>query len=322
MNKLIRTGIIYIVPTILILFFMENHLLLVQNSYNKKKRLLENELSKIKVLVLGSSLPANGIDPSYFAVNGFNLANISQSLYYDYELISKYISGMPDLKLVIIGIDYFSLEYKLDENPEYWRSFFYERFFQIPLKSKKHRFDICRFSLIELYGGKRSLECAMKHFKVDLAPDVKDNGAQLPQNGKCSKDKIRGRVLFHHGIMHVKNIEKNMLYLNKMMQLLQSKSVIPVIVTSPLPREYSDYIDKTRYNKMQENVHSICVKYGAKYHNYMFDDRFISEDFADDHLSNIGSKKFSKIVNQEIIAPEMDQINDQKYSEKINTKNP
>jgi len=100
---------------------METNLLKVENSYSKKKRLLEGKLSEYRVLILGSSLPCKGIDPSFFSSSAFNLSNVSQSLYYDSELISKYAPRMPNLKLVIIPIDFYSLEYNLCKSPEFWR---------------------------------------------------------------------------------------------------------------------------------------------------------------------------------------------------------
>ena len=118
-------------PLLILLGYTEYRLAQVPNSYNTKRRLLESKIEQIEIISLGSSHAYRGINPNFWEVLGFNLANSNQSLYYDYRLMSKYVDKMKNLKLVIVPVSYFSLETQLGETIEDWRSFYYFRFWGI-----------------------------------------------------------------------------------------------------------------------------------------------------------------------------------------------
>jgi lysophospholipase L1-like esterase len=302
-KKALKLFLIYILPVILIISSFEYNLSKVKNSYNKKKSFLEESIVEYKVLVLGSSHALSGIDPSFFAKKAFNLANVSQSLYYDFQLFSKYLQETGNLKIVLISLDYFTLEYNLSRCPEYWRTFFYERVYGIPTESKEHQFDISRFSLIRLYAGENSLKYALKLFKVDLAETMRKNG--FYHNFSYAKDLIKNgkeRMDYHRKIMMETNIRANMEYLAKIIELSVANNVIPVIITLPVFHTYSDNIDVTKYQLMQENIDKLCKRYKIQYYNYFYDGRFKVDDFGDsDHLNLKGAEKVSKIINFEIL---------------------
>lgn len=303
MKKYIKIFYIYILPVFLIFFLFEYNLPKVKNSYNKKKNLFEGNISNWEILTLGSSLSLFGIDPVFFDYAGFNLANVSQSLYYDSQLFTNYLKEMKSLRIVLICIDYFSLKFNLSRCPEYWRTFYYERIYGIPIESKDHDLDIARFSLIFLYGRKESFKCALKLFKTDLAEAMKENGwmpylnpkEELIENGKS-------RVAYHHQIMSEDNVSKNMGYLEKIIGISKANGIIPVIITMPVYRTYSDNIDLEEYQLTQRRINWLCKKYGIEYYNYFTDNRFKIYDFYDsDHLNSNGVQKISLIINEEVL---------------------
>jgi len=129
---------------------MEYGLGKIENSYTLKKEQLESKLDLIEVLVLGSSQAARGIDPFCFTMKGYNVANISQSLYYDTRITLTYLDKMPKLKYVIINISYFSLGYQLKDCSELWRDYFYSQCWNIDYYELE-KFDIKRYSKFFLY---------------------------------------------------------------------------------------------------------------------------------------------------------------------------
>ena len=66
-----------------------------------------------------------GVNPNFFSFYGFNLSNVSQSLYYDTRLTLNYIDKMPKLKVIIMSIGYFSFRYQLSKSSEAWREDYY-----------------------------------------------------------------------------------------------------------------------------------------------------------------------------------------------------
>lgn len=301
MKKIIKIFTIYLIPIIFVISFFEYNLPTVKNSYNKKKEFFEKSISENTVLVLGNSHARSGIDPTFFDSKGFNLANGSQSLYYDCQLFSNYLQDMDNLEIVLICVDYFSLEYNLSKSPEYWRAFFYERVYRIPPESKNHYIDFKRFSWIELYGRKRSLTYALNLFKVDLAREMKKNGSDSPYPEGMFKDG-KQRVDFHHSIMNEAHIPANMEYLEKIIEISLANGIIPIIITLPVFHAYSDNIDKKKYQIIQENIDKLCKKYKIQYYNYFYDKRFEIDDFGNaDHMCSKGMEKLSRIINAEIL---------------------
>jgi hypothetical protein len=67
------------------------------NSFSVKKALLERQAQDVEVLVLGSSHAYFDVLPELLGRPAFNLADVSQSLFYDRALLKKYLGRMPSL---------------------------------------------------------------------------------------------------------------------------------------------------------------------------------------------------------------------------------
>ena len=138
------------------LIFLEYQLAQIPNSYTLKKDCIENNLSQVDILILGSSQAYWSINPQPLSPHPCNLANSNQDLYYDYKLLDKYIDKLSHLKLVIISVSYFSLEFRLQNTDESWRKYFYQHFYDIP--TNDNIFNIKNYSLIADYTPEKALE--------------------------------------------------------------------------------------------------------------------------------------------------------------------
>lgn len=67
---------------------------------------MDRHSDKVKILILGSSYAAYGINPAFLADSAFNLALSGQSVKYNLMLLRKYIDKMPHLNKAILGIGY------------------------------------------------------------------------------------------------------------------------------------------------------------------------------------------------------------------------
>jgi len=286
------------------LYFMEYNVADFPNGYICNRLALEKNFDTHEVLILGNSHAAAGADPAYFDRPGINLAYGSQCFYYDHALTERYIKRLPKLKAALIGVSYFSMEYSIFESPEAWRKHFYERFWEIPPPEKYRDQDFRRYSLASLYGYDESA----RHIYKKFFPDVKP----LPQAGN-SQDKVnmtvdlsdeggKKRVAGHRAMCSQKNLAGNLELLNKLIELLKKNGAVPVIVTFPVHSSYSKHIDAQKYESMQKNIKELCGRHNIDYFNYMYDKRLLNEDFYNfDHLNPDGCKKFSKILNEEIL---------------------
>ncbi len=308
MKKLLFKILIFISPVLIGIIIMELGLSSIDNGYSFKKRNFEKNIRSIQVLNLGTSHADYGIDPDYFSLKGFNFANVGQPLYYDNKILQKYIDKMDSLKLVILPISNFAFGYDMSENQEYWRMYFYKRYYDIDNEGGRG-FNLRTISYFALYGQKESLKCLLKGFKVNFAEGYKTNGCLVEKNDTTSYNlkaiseaKGKERAVFVDAGIKTRNYSKNIEYLKSMIEMLRKRNIKVVIITTPVYKTYYDNINRKNYQDMQDNIRSITQEYGIKYYNYINDSRFSIMDFRDnDHLNPSGAAKFSKILNDEFI---------------------
>jgi hypothetical protein len=307
LKKFIVKSLIFIMPFGLIPLFVEYKLGQVPNSYNVKKRLLERHAPEIQAIVMGSSHAYVGIDPKALGCRAFNLANTSQTLYYDSQLLSKYLDRMTSLRLAIITLSYFSLEFRLTDSPEQWRSHFYYYHYGIRNETSNWPLlDLRNYSLIALYGINETRRISNLGYRVNFAEQVDENGwFKSPddvQTLEASEASAQRNIGFHHGFMKPKYIAENLFALQTMIRNLQARKVAVVFVTIPVFHTYAERMSAEKYQTMQEQIERLCQTYGIEYFNYSFDPRFTIEDFQNaDHLNLTGAEKFSAIIKGDFV---------------------
>lgn len=277
----------------------------VPNGYNVKRFYLESQLKDIQVLVFGSSETLWAVDPSYFDLKGFNLADVSQSLFYDYKLLEKYADQMPSLKFAFITISYFSMGYQIHNSIEQWRDYFYYHFWDINSDYIKC-FNLNKYSFITSYSVPITRDYLFMGFDVKLDDTIFTNGWSVIDSSHYSlyKQPINDsygkiRVEYHNSLISEKNYLENINILDTMLHILRTRKVEPIIITIPVYKTYYKYIDTNITRRNNDIISAMCNKYKCKYYNFLTDPRFSVDDFLDnDHLNSQGAKKFSKIINE------------------------
>jgi hypothetical protein len=305
MKKLIYKSILFLLPVIVVACIFEYGLSNVQNSYNIKRSYLENQLPSIEVLLIGNSRTLYGVNPAYFSRTGYNLSNVSQTLYYIKELGIKYVPRMPKLKCVIIDISPTSFGVELIDGKEHWRDYYYTQYWNIDYP-ENNWYDIKRYSKFFLYQPIQSCYYASRFFEVNLAPNLANNGwlyVESPKTKKLITDSMgQKRAAFNNEIFQEDRFVNNVANLDKLVSTIVNNNVKCVLITSPAFKTFTKYIDKVNSERGFAAIKNISRKYHCPYFNYLYDDRFSIEDFSDnDHFCHIGAKKYSKIINDEIV---------------------
>jgi len=300
--------IVFLAPVLIVWSFIEYKLSEIPNSYNQKKVFLEQQLDSIQVLVDGASHNYWGVDPSYFDLHGFNLANTDQSLFYDKRLTLKYIDKMPKLKLVVIEICYISFYYQINNNPiENWRDYFYSQIWDIKANNLP-LWDMRRYSKIALYTPEKVKEYAKNNFKVNLVENLGYNGyyridTQVSgRNFLVTDTEARKRILIWNSLMDTTQYGYIFDDLRSFVSELRSRKIQVVFITTPVTPLISGLCDSKVIQKNDKSVGSLCRMYDCKYFNYFTDNSFTEREFGDvDHLNRIGAAHFSKLINEQII---------------------
>lgn len=296
---------IFLIPIVVVLIGAEYRLTRVRNSYTTKLDLLQTNAAA-EVLVLGSSHAYDGINPEFFSRPGFNMANMSQLFYHDSQILTRFGALLPNLKVVIFSISYFSFEANAGSGPEKWRTFFYRQYYGIPANRWLLRWDVRNYSKLALYGYE-----AVKYVKSlppDLAGSISTTGWQRAPasepTGPLSVDDRTGkeRVQFHHGLMREKYRPESVQALRAGIDLCLGRGITPILLTTPVYHTYADHIDCAKYLWMQECIQGLCSEYQLRYLNYFTDSRFSLADFSDnDHLNANGAEKLSRIIDAEAL---------------------
>jgi hypothetical protein len=285
---------------------MEFFLRQIPNEYTYKKEYLDNHSNEIQTLILGSSHSYFGIDPIYFSQNTFNVAHVSQTLDFDFEILKKYQNNFNSLKNIILPISYFTLQSKLKRGQDSWRIknyvIYYEMDIPYSLSSLSTHIELLssnpfvntkRFASYYIKGH-QNIPCSElgwgTSYNSSNAQDMKKTGKAAAF--RHSKNKDSDENFFH----------ENIITLNSIMEFCVKHDVKLIFITTPAYITYRENLDKEQLSQMIETITEMTEKHANwQYINLLDNPIFTSDDFYDaDHLNEIGAKKLSLLIDKEI----------------------
>lgn len=260
---------------------------------------MEQHAEDVEIIVLGNSHTNNAINPAYVSEKMFNLAISGQEYVYDSFLFFKWAKRYQHLRLVIIPVSYFSF-YKnvIGDGSEKMQEVCY----RIYMNSPYHTYDV-RYNMESLYfsplWGKIMKSISGNYIKWY------DNGwVKWPLSEKSPVwnaehvNKALARIYYAHSYDWV---ESNCSYLTNIIRYCCRHGIRVVLVSTPHTKEYNSCLNPQQIAHTQAMVDKIQKQYAVKYLDYREDNRFADDDFFDQsHLSEVGAKKFTKILMADI----------------------
>jgi hypothetical protein len=304
---------LFCLPLALMLGGVELGLRRVQTSYSKKRHGLDARMASLEVLVTGTSTGMFGVDPSQLTGVAYNVAEASQSVYYDDALVRPRLDAMPQLKVLIVVLSTPSLEMKVGDSPESWREYAYRYYWDAPLEVPGSLFDARMFSVIA-FSPRTSLMAAVRRgFDQDLAPEVRTNGwlpvdrTGAPVNVVEADQNAVDRARLHRKLMSPANLSFNVACLSRLIAAAQAHKVVVAMVLPPVSRFYRRHRDADAVGRLSIALDALAARHpGLRVARYFDDERFVDTDFADsDHLNSDGAVKFSRILDQDIVRPSL-----------------
>lgn len=269
----------------------------------------------IEICNLGSS---HGVNAYRYEDTGdivcFNFALGAQTLSYDLRIIEYYQSRLADGARVIITISPFSF-YGKDET--YMANF--------PSKNRRY-YTFLPSQYIKEYDAKTSFYIKyLPLLAASIDSDITDLlNKMLASNNAEEEAELRGTtpekaiadgmLSYNQYIVERQKQDGNMLYnqteveaLYKIIELCQSKSFEPVMITTPFLNEFNDTVAENApefYENYYTIINEVITRTGVQYFDYSRDERF-SEDyslFKGDavHMNKKGGVLFTKTVLQEV----------------------
>jgi hypothetical protein len=270
----------------------------VPNPYKYKNQYIERHADNIETLILGTSHTYYGLDPSCFETSTFNLANVSQPLKYDYYLLQHYAPSCKILKRIILPVSYFSLNgVDTEDGGDWWLAINYKRYMGCPYHSdfSKYNFEVSHPKVVQ----KKLLSIFLGS---NIGCDSLGRGSYESTNKPSGWDtSIATTEVKHHTTYDASLIGTQTHYLDDIAQYCNEHNLDLILVTTPTWHSYYEQMNATQLSRMYEQIYTIQRQFNIAYYDFLKDRRFVADDFHDaDHLSDVGARKFSKILNDTI----------------------
>lgn len=285
--------------------------------YSEKMIGALNEKDSIEIVILGTSHATYGVNPNEFDLYAYNLANVSQRLYFDKRILLSIIDELTELKFVLISIDYHSLYSSSQGIRNFWS------YYGNGIKYKDENYFLADLSPF-LFGYtprvsisllKKEITKSIKYpnqntlnFNVEEGVNILDSikhgylGYEGSQTDDFNEKKYFVKANTFNKYIYSSDEEKEIIEdLNNFIEILKSKNITPILFTAPTYEEYNDFLDEKVIDKNNKTIKDICEKYNILYFNHMNNSTFKKEDFYNaNHLNKKGALKFSKILNNQI----------------------
>lgn len=304
MKGFLKILVLFTLPLLLALVAGELVVRNYPNSYSYKDSYMQSHATEVETVIFGNSHTYYSINPKYLHTKAYNLANVSQTLEYDFKQLEKYFtSDSVNLKNVVVQLDFGNLfDYPLKQSPWDWQRVIYYRIY-MGLDKNEHDFDnrfelSCMASfnkkltpaLQYLFTGKYKLDCDSLGFGITITP------AYNQEKMKKALDEAMHRF----ETIDYSQWEYNAEFLYRIADFCQSRGIRMILIATPLWHEFAKHKSQDG-NKELLQVAKTCVdRYGALYHDYSTDSRIVDEDFVDaEHMSPLGAKHFSAILTED-----------------------
>lgn len=317
MKYFIKKIILFSIIPLVVIFSFDMYLRNINTLYKAKYNGLMEKKKDIEVLILGNSHACYAINPKYFKdFETYNLANVSQQIYFDKRLTEKAINeGVSSLKYVLISVDYHSLFTSSQGIRNVWS------FYANGVKYKDQNYTK---EIISPFLWGYTPKVAISLLKKDILRHIKNPGSKIDfevENGISKEDSLYNGFIGFSGSdsnsFTSKNYEEKASEfkenkisserkevtkdLEEFIIFLKSKNITPILFSSPTFQDYNSFLDQKQIQRNLQNIDLLCKKFELEYWRFNEDNQFLKEDFYNqDHLNKKGTKKFSVILNQKL----------------------
>ena len=266
------------------------------NSYKLKDAWMKTHADSVECVILGNSHALFAFRPDMMGRNVFNLANVSQTLDYDYLLLQHYVSACHQLRTAIINVDNSNLFDPSVDEAEPNRATFYRLYM-----------DIDRHSLLSKYGFELASAATVqaklqKHIAgIDLDVDSLGWGctykSELRADDCLADDKVKERMK-GHTCTDWRNALANRRSLLAIAHFCMDRNISLIIVQTPTSRAYNRYIPTRQSQFISKTLSECSDRYKAIVIDLHDDDSFSDTDFFDaDHMTDKAAAKLSRRFN-------------------------
>jgi hypothetical protein len=288
-------------PLFIFIGVMEAVIRHIPNDYSIKNEVMATRGKDLKVLFLGNSQTYYGVDPQYIDMPAYNCAHVSQQLHVDNFIFNKFIDSLDSLEYLFLNISYFSHLQSFFDGQEAWRAKYYYLYYDYPKKDIPFKYQFEFYNL-----NFSSLTNIMKGLAGKPLYHIDNNGFgtkyRLEKKPTDWEDCEFIARLVHTITPDSEILKHNYECLENISIKCKKRGIRLILFTTPCWHTYTEIVDSAQLSSSVEFAKHFAEKYeNVDYQNYFTDNRFVADDFYDAyHLSNIGAKKMTLILNDYI----------------------
>ncbi len=316
MRRFIYKLSVFLAVPLLVILVMDLYLRNMNSYYLEKYDGAEKAADSIEVLIVGNSHACYAVDPQAFDLYTYNIANVSQSIYFDKRITLSLINQLPQLKYVFISVDYHSLYFSSQKFRDFWS--YYGNGIKYKDKSyflanlsptifgytPKVAISMIKKSIIQKYlYGDNGIDFSIEE-GVNLNNSIEKGFVSFDGTNESmfNEKEYRNREEeFTSTVLSSKEKDEIINDLEGFIAFLIEKNITPILFTSPTYIEYNSFLSKAIIDENKADINKICRKYNIRYWDFSNSKRYNKQDFFNcDHLNKTGAHKFSKSLNDSI----------------------
>ena len=308
MKRLFIRLAIFLAPLAVLLALVEYKLSKYANIDTVRSESLRQSADHVQILLVGNSHAMVGIDPSGLPLPAFNLAFSGQSTILDAKLATMLLTRLPRLRLLIVGVGYGSLRFRISEDAERWRNEVYRRALHVSEADDAvtDLVDPHRYSRYLAYGP-AGLRGMLFGSASSTEPVVLDDAWQ-PLDSLMQADlsprAAAVRAESHKSLMRSDVTDGIVQALRGLLSDASRHGVRVLFLTTPLSSTYRAQFLNGEWVADRGRIEALARSCSASYRDYSADPRFEPGDFSDvDHLNARGAKRFTRILAEEAVIP-------------------
>lgn len=274
---------------------------LVPNNYSEKQSKISEIKENIKVLISGNSHALYGLNPEHIELPSYNLAQVSQTLYFEELLLQKHLPEFKNLKYLILNISYFTLSQRDFTAEDIFRRYYYNAYMDIT-DPEMTPWDPKRYSLSLTREWKHTWRFMKEAIKNGTLVKCNKNGFgndYINQNTSLTEENIRQLCIRHEdGLI---DFSGNLKRLKRISELCKNQNIQLLLVSLPVSASYYQQMNIQKWQLMTESLEEFAFSTGSLYFNLLQFDGLEQDSFYDpDHLNQKGAEKISLWMNGQL----------------------
>jgi hypothetical protein len=299
MKRFFKKISIFILFLLIIAIGIELVVRSVPNSYQYKLSLIEKQKKDVQLLILGTSLALNGINPSFFEKKTLNMAMPGQGITIDAFLLNRYLHQMPNLEAIILPVDYQTLFM-----PDAYGSPDRLMYCHVYYKFEPNCFSLDNYEIFHLGSARKKLETMLSGNITQFADSLgfkEEIGIDGPEEEALKR--YAEEAITWYTIENYSNntIDKNIKALSQIAELSEKANVKLVIISFPIHKAFCDLASPTQILYKDSVINSVIKQYNnslyLNYYSTVFSD---SCYFNALHLNIYGAELFSKMLAHDL----------------------